>query len=256
MALLKCSECSNEVSDKAVSCPKCGNPLQASASKSLVDLDALIKDSLSREGKIPAIKLYREHNPRAGLAEAKQYVERVEAGLPQGATAKPTPQGCSPIVLFGGLFIAGILVFVGWLLFTKPESRDSNPAAVASPKPPDSYLTDYSVSTVSWAEVDNIYNVKSKSTDLQKDAAWKKYQGKKIKWNGTVTSVSDGFGSLSLQVKMNADTFTSDLLIKLKESQKSKALTLKKDDSVTFTGTLDKWGSLLPITLNEGEIVN
>lgn len=27
MALIKCSECSNEVSDKAATCPKCGNPI-------------------------------------------------------------------------------------------------------------------------------------------------------------------------------------------------------------------------------------
>lgn len=27
MALIKCSECGNEVSDKASSCPKCGNPI-------------------------------------------------------------------------------------------------------------------------------------------------------------------------------------------------------------------------------------
>ena len=27
MALIKCSECGNEVSDKAASCPKCGNPI-------------------------------------------------------------------------------------------------------------------------------------------------------------------------------------------------------------------------------------
>lgn len=27
MALIKCSECGNEISDKAESCPKCGNPI-------------------------------------------------------------------------------------------------------------------------------------------------------------------------------------------------------------------------------------
>lgn len=27
MALIKCSECNNEVSDKAISCPKCGAPI-------------------------------------------------------------------------------------------------------------------------------------------------------------------------------------------------------------------------------------
>jgi len=71
MALIKCPECSNWVSDKATSCPKCGYPLDAAASQPPADLDALIKQTLSREGKIAAIKLYRDYNPRAGLADAK-----------------------------------------------------------------------------------------------------------------------------------------------------------------------------------------
>lgn len=31
MALIKCSECQNDVSDKAIACPKCGAPIAASA---------------------------------------------------------------------------------------------------------------------------------------------------------------------------------------------------------------------------------
>ncbi|MFI4940353.1 MAG: zinc ribbon domain-containing protein, partial [Burkholderiales bacterium] len=27
MALINCDECGNQVSDKAVACPKCGNPI-------------------------------------------------------------------------------------------------------------------------------------------------------------------------------------------------------------------------------------
>lgn len=31
MALISCSECGNQVSDKAAACPKCGNPISAPA---------------------------------------------------------------------------------------------------------------------------------------------------------------------------------------------------------------------------------
>lgn len=31
MALIKCSECSKEISDKATSCPSCGNPIRQNA---------------------------------------------------------------------------------------------------------------------------------------------------------------------------------------------------------------------------------
>ena len=120
MALTKCPECSNEVSDKATSCPKCGHPLQAAAPQLPTDSDALIKQTLSRHGKIAAIKLYRDHNPSAGLADAKQYVERLEAGLPPGTITGPPQQGCSPIVAFGGLFLLGAVGFAIYLYMQTP----------------------------------------------------------------------------------------------------------------------------------------
>jgi hypothetical protein len=257
MALIKCPECSNEVSDKAASCPKCGHPLQATAPQPTADSDTLIKQTLSRYGKIAAIKVYRTHNPSAGLADAKQYVENLAAGLPPGTLGKPPQQadvgGCLVILAV----IALVAVFGGlYVWYSSPSSAPSAPVAqpaaaspsVSAPSP------DVPLSSISWSEIDAIYNLKNKYTDLQKDESWKQYKGKKIRWSGTVSSVADSFGSLSLQVKMNPDTFTSDVLVTLKESQKSKALTLKEGDFVTFTGILDRWGSILPITLNEGEI--
>jgi hypothetical protein len=112
------------------------------------------------------------------------------------------------------------------------------------------------ISDIHWSTIDSIYNLKYKKTDLQKDERWKEFKGLKVRWTGTVTSVSESFGSLTLQVKMNPDTWISDLLIKLKDSERAAATRLNKGDSVTFTGILDNWGSLLPITLKNGEIVN
>ena len=260
MALIKCPECSNAVSDRASSCPKCGHPLRTAAPQPPAGLDALIKETIGHgEGKIAAIKLYREYNPSAGLADAKQYVERIEAGLPPGTVTKPPPQGCSPIVAFGGLFIVGCVVFAIWATLEMQKSGSSNSPHVASPAVPDvspaQSSSDAALSSIAWSEVDAVFNLKSKNTDLQKDDAWKSYKGKRVRWSGTVSSVSESFGSLSLQVKMNPDTFTSDLLITLRDLQKSRALSLKKGDSVSFTGVLDRWGSLLPITLKDGEIL-
>lgn len=82
------------------------------------------------------------------------------------------------------------------------------------------------------------------------------FKGRRVTWSGTVSSISDGWTGLTLQVKMNPDTFTSDLLIRLKRSEKSKALRLHQGERVTFTGTLRSWGTLLPITLDEGEIID
>jgi len=54
---------------------------------------------------------------------------------------------------------------------------------------------------------------------------------------------------------MNPDTFTSDLLIRLKKSEKSKAAQFHQGDTIRFTGILRNWGSLMPITLDDGEII-
>jgi hypothetical protein len=111
------------------------------------------------------------------------------------------------------------------------------------------------VSSISWYEVDQIYNLNSNTTDLRKEEEWKQFQGKRIQWAGAVSSISDSFGVLSLQIKMNPDTFTSDLLIKLKEEQRSKAINYSEGDRITFSGVLEEWGTLMPITLSNGEIV-
>ena len=111
------------------------------------------------------------------------------------------------------------------------------------------------ISSLEWREIDEIYNLNSDYTDLQKDELWKKYKGKKVKWSGKVSFISDTFGSLSLQVKMNANTFTSDLLIRLDDKERANAISLKEGDSVTFTGILNDWGTMMPITLDRGEII-
>lgn len=77
-----------------------------------------------------------------------------------------------------------------------------------------------------------------------------------MRWNGWVSEVSDGLFGLKIQVKMNPSTLTSDVLIELKKSEKQKALKLSKDMYVAFEGTLDSWGSILPITMEDGELLN
>lgn len=111
------------------------------------------------------------------------------------------------------------------------------------------------ISDIAWSEINEIYNLRSDFTELQKKENWKKYEGKKVQWTGEVSEMGETFGMLTLQIKMNADTFTSDLLLRLKEDQRSKAVNVSQGDTVTFTGILEEWGSLMPITLDDGEIV-
>ncbi len=63
-----------------------------------------VKEALFTGQKILAIKLYREQTG-VGLAEAKDAVEKLEAGLrassPERFTAKPAGAGCMSLLLAG-----------------------------------------------------------------------------------------------------------------------------------------------------------
>lgn len=138
-----------------------------------------------------------------------------------------------------------------------PPSQPAAPAPSAktfqaTPSAPPKDL----ISNISWNDYNKIYNVRSNSTDMQKDALWKDFEGKSILWTGTVSEVSEGtLSGLTLQIKMNSETLTSDILLNLKDEQKSKAMSLTKGQKVTFTGKLKSYGgAILPLSIDEAEI--
>jgi tRNA_anti-like len=160
------------------------------------------------------------------------------------------------VVVFFGLIIL-LVIIASMVNSSGPQSTSSTSTSsssstrvgvAAEPATPEE-------PAISWREVDSIYSFKSNNTDLQKDESWKRFKGKRVAWSGVVSAVSDGWTGLTLQVKMNPDTFTSDLLIRLNRDEKSKAALLQKGDRVRFTGALKSWGTLLPITLEDGEIL-
>ena len=119
MALIQCPECANEVSDQAVSCPKCGFPIAAAPTSRTIQVNISratdedpVKQVLARDGKIAAIRFYRERTPGMGLAEAKNYVEALERG---GGMSPATKSGCAGC--FSVLVLAAILLFSLALVF-------------------------------------------------------------------------------------------------------------------------------------------
>jgi len=119
MALIKCPECAQDVSDQAASCPQCGHPFQRTngatpASAGASELDALVRRTLFEKGKIAAIKLYRERKAGIGLAEAKDHVERIEAAVAPGMKAHSKPAGC--LGLFVVVIAGALLLCALWFL--------------------------------------------------------------------------------------------------------------------------------------------
>ena len=216
MALIKCSECEKEVSSNASTCPECGNPIKK-------QVDQQLKDKKRAKNKRTNLKILKFGClPIFGLlfvfiiigaifGDPKSDKEtRVASTSKAQATQKTTSNPKS-----------------------QPKTEQAKPISEAKPKPKDE------ISNITWGEIDKIYNIQSNYTDLQKKEYWKNFKGKKIKWHGVISSISEGFfGGLNLQVKMNRNTFTSDLLIELDESQKEKALKLSKKSRITFTGIL------------------
>lgn len=133
-------------------------------------------------------------------------------------------------------------------------SSDSNTSSSSSSNSESPAAAPEEVSDISWETIDAIYNLKYKDTDLRKDEAWKQFKGKRVVWAGRVREVSETFGSLMLQVRMNPESVGSDVILTLKNSERSKATRLQKDDPVIFAGTLNSWGSIMPISLKDGEI--
>jgi hypothetical protein len=158
---------------------------------------------------------------------------------PQGTRTSPVAWGCLILII---VFVVIVIVSFSGRESASSSSQSGAPAQIA-------------LSSIGWSEVNEIYGLKSKKTDLQKDAEWGRFKGRKVKWTGEVSSIGDTFGTLVLQVKMNPETFASDLLIRMKEIQRSKALKYSRGDTITFVGILNDWGTLLPITLTDGEII-
>ena len=157
----------------------------------------------------------------------------------------PVLKGCLIVVILIGVGIGGCVMLMGKAVVEVDKEKKAAVArAEAAP-----------ISDVTWEEIDAIYNLKSKYTELQKKEHWNNYEGKKVKWRGAVSSVGETMGTMSLQVKLNPSTFTSDVLVRLKPTEREKAIKLSEKDLVTFVGILDDWGTIMPVTLDQGEIV-
>jgi hypothetical protein len=207
-------------------CPQCGSPVQ-------VTLDQL-------EVVEPAAPVRRKRRDR------EEYHDEDE--LPRQGGRRPSQRGATVTqgLLVAGLVLFGLLVLSAAVVFLE--------ALTGWNKTEQEQMKQIPVSSLTWDEVNGALGTGSQNTNLQRQDAWKQYRGKKVRWQGTVTSIDEG---PVLMVKMNRSTIFYDLEIRLSPDQRAKALKLSRGDTITFTGILDQWHTALgtDFTLTHGELI-
>lgn len=94
------------------------------------------------------------------------------------------------------------------------------------------------------------------ATNLQKqDQFDKQFKDKYVQWTGTIASISETFGSYTLQVKHCPNSFLSDIVVTLKDDQKETLLKYKEDDTITYKAKLTRLGDILGLSASDGEII-
>ncbi len=117
------------------------------------------------------------------------------------------------------------------------------PATPAAPPPPPAEITYLGASCSDLAKQ---FGLKSKLTDLQKDAAWEPYKGAHFKWDLKVVTVDTTFGQLQAQFKCKRSrAFTSDIILSIADSDKGLAIQFEKNGVYTIHGTLQNYGNFL-----------
>ena len=93
------------------------------------------------------------------------------------------------------------------------------------------------------------------ATNLQKQEEFKRFKDKYIQWTGKVSSISESYGRYSTQIKHCSATFTSDILVTMKNDQKDILLKYKEGDIITYKAKLTRLGDILGLSADEGEVI-
>ena len=147
------------------------------------------------------------------------------------------------------LILVALVVVAGCT--STPETQNYPPSPqTAIPTP-----TPIPIVSTSFSDFGRVYCDK-RATDLQKDQLFEeKFKNQYVKWSGTVSSVSESWGSLLLHVKHCHGTFGQDIIIGMNEDQKSKLVQLREGDTVTYIAKLFGYGNVWGLQGDDGRLV-
>ena len=109
-------------------------------------------------------------------------------------------------------------------------------------------------STITFDEVHGQFSSGSNLTDLQKDRAWRNYEGKCVQWTGELVYLDERFfGGFAIGFRHRRDTFTYDVLVDAPRSLEDTLLGWVQGRSYTYVATLKSYGGvILPISADWG----
>ena len=162
------------------------------------------------------------------------------------------------VVVVGGFILLIFLsAMIGAFVFGMGDGIGGDTATTSTQAPTGAPIKTHAKELVStsFSDFGAVY-CDSDATNLQKQALFDdKFKGKYVKWSGTVSSVSETWGSYTLQVKHCHDTWVSDIVVTMRDDQKNALLQLREGDKVTYIAKLTRCGDLLGISAEDGEIV-
>lgn len=91
------------------------------------------------------------------------------------------------------------------------------------------------------------------ATDLQKqDLFNRQFKNNYVEWTGEISRISD---KNRVQVKHCPSTFTSDILVQMRDDQREKLLTFREGNLITYRAKLTRLGDILGLSATDGEVI-
>lgn len=127
---------------------------------------------------------------------------------------------------------------------TTTATASADPAESNSPSPdPEPEKPEREFVDIGCNELVSKFGPSSDLSELQKQEAWKKYEGKSVRYNLTVVEVSEQtFGGFQVQAKCpGSDSLVQDMAIEYSDKHRDFVIQLKKGSAYELTGTLDTY---------------